>query len=371
MQYARYGKEGPRISRLGFGVMRLPCRPKDSWGKVNVAASVRLLRAAMEAGVNFFDSHHNYHEGGSELAIGRALKGWKGQPIVVQTKTPWYKDKPRAYFEKLLYEALEKLGVNCIDYLLHHSMDMEMFRNKGRQFIRFTDWAMNRGLIRHRGFSSHDKPQNIKKFVDTGEFAVMVVSFNWMNPQVKEAIAYAAEHGMGVTIMNPIAGGMLATDTPQVMRLLPGARSAAEVALRYVLATPGVTCALSGMNAPDQLAENTAIAARRAPMTALQRRRMQQRLDRIEKTSRELCAGCGYCMPCRHGVDIPSNMRALNQLRLFGQIEWARSRYGRLRKHKEGNRSAEACRQCGRCEPKCPIHVPIIQRLAELKKRMG
>ena len=90
MQYRKYGKDGPDVSVLGFGVMRLPLRKRDDYGKVNFSKSLPMMRAAMEAGVNLFDSHHGYHNGQSEVAIGRALKGWKGQRIYIQTKTPMY-----------------------------------------------------------------------------------------------------------------------------------------------------------------------------------------------------------------------------------------------------------------------------------------
>jgi len=370
MQYAQYGKDGPEISRLGFGAMRLPRRKKTDWNAVNFSRSVEVLRAAMEAGVNLLDSHHQYHGGNSEVAIGRALKGWKGQRIYVQTKTPWYNEEPTEYFEKLLCEAVEKLGVDAIDYLLHHSMSMPVWKKRGRKFIKFTDWALKRGLIRHRGFSSHDSPENIKKFVDTGEFSVMLVSYNWMNPQVRDAIAYAADHGMGVTVMNPVGGGSLATSTPQILRLLPGARTAAEISLRYVLATPGMTCALSGMNTTDQVEENVAIASRRIAMTPKQRQHMRSRLARIEKEAKEFCTACGYCMPCKQGVDIPGNFALLNQVRFFGRLEWAKQQYARLGKHKEGDQSASACKRCGACLPKCPNKVPIIEQLQEVVRTL-
>jgi hypothetical protein len=371
MQYRRYGKDGPEISRLGFGAMRLRARRKGDWGSVNYTRSVEVMRAAMNAGVNFIDTHHQYHGGKSEIAIGRALKGWKGPHITIQTKTPWYEDKPRAYFEKLLHEAVEKLDVDSIDYFLFHSMSMDAWKKKGRKFIRFTDWALARGLIRRRGFSSHETPENIRKFIRTGEFSAMLVSYNWMNPQEREVIGYAAERGLGVTVMNPIGGGTLASATGQIMRLLPGAKSAPEIALRYVLATPGVTAALSGMNTLQQVAENVTVAGRRTLMTAKQQRRMQTRLDRIAVESRRFCSACGYCMDCKHGVDIPANFRLLNQVRFFGLIESAKKRYARLRKAGDGDRSAEACRRCGVCEPKCPIKVPIIKQLQEVAATLG
>jgi predicted aldo/keto reductase-like oxidoreductase len=371
MQVAQYGQEGPEISRLGFGVMRLPPRKAGAWDRVNFTRSVALMRAAMAGGVNFFDSHHRYHAGNSEVAIGRALKGWKGQRIYLQTKTPWYNDEPNEVFEKMLYEALEKLGVDCIDYLLHHSLRMETWKKRGRKFLKFTDWAMNRGLIRHRGFSSHDTPAHIREYIDTGEFACMLVSYNWMNPQVRDVIAHAADRGMGVTVMNPIGGGTLATSTPEVLRLVRGARSASEISLRYVLATPGVTCALSGMNAMSQLEENLAVASRRTPLTETQQTRMEERLRGIQRAQREFCTGCGYCMTCPHGVDIPANFRLLNQARYFGRWDWARAEYRKLRKHADGDASAAACERCGTCEPKCPNDVPIMDQLEEVAEALG
>ena len=366
LTYKQYGKDGPQVSRLGFGVMRLPARKKGDWNSVNYTRSVEVLRAAMEAGVNLFDTHHGYHGGKSEIAIGKALAGWKGQHIYVQTKTPWYKEEPTEYFEKLLYEALEKLGVNCVDYLFHHSLDMKTWKKRGRKFIKFTDWALRKGLIRYRGCSVHDRPENIKALVDTGEFSAMLMSYNWMNPAVKDAIAHAADRGVGVSVMNPVGGGTLATETPQIMRLLPGAKTAPEIALRYVLATPGVVAAVSGMNTLDQIRENVAIVSRPTPMTEKQWPRMQARLDAITHKSRKFCTACGYCMPCKHGVHIPRNFGLLNQVRFFGRLDWARQEFARLARHKEGNKSAEACVQCGECMPKCPHKVPIIDQLHQV-----
>ena len=164
MQYAKYGKNGPMISRLGFGLMRLPVRDQSDEGTVIFRRSTRLIRAALDAGVNFFDSHHNYHSGQSEVAFGKALKGWKGPRVYLQTKAPWYLPEPISYFKRKLEEALEKLGVESIDYLLFHSMQMKTWKRRGKSFIRFTDWALKHGFIRHRGFSSHETPENVRKF---------------------------------------------------------------------------------------------------------------------------------------------------------------------------------------------------------------
>ncbi len=302
MQYRRYGKSGPEVSALGFGVMRLPMRKDD----LNAGKSHRVLRRALELGVNFFDSHHLYLNGFSETAIGRAIKGFPSKrPIVIQTKTPFYKEEPVDYFKRLLDEAIEKLGRAPIDYLLFHSMNMAMFKKRGRQFVRFTDWAIRKGLIRHRGFSGHDSVENTKAFIDTGEFSAMLLSHNWLNRKMDECIRYGSQRGMAVSVMNPVGGGQLSMNHPQVLKLLPGAKSSAEVGLRFVLGTPGVATVLSGMNELEHVEENARIASRKVPLTPGQRKTMQQRLALAQEAQAAFCTSCNYCRRARAGWTFP------------------------------------------------------------------
>ena len=371
MQYRRYGRNGPEVSVLGFGAMRLPSRRKGQWGTVNLTQSTKVIRRALEGGVNFIDSHHNYHGGLSEEAIGRALKGWKGHRVYIQTKAPFYREEPIDFFKKLLEEALTKLGVDCIDYLFFHSMNMEMFKRRHKAFFRFTDWAMKRGMIAHRGFSSHDTHENVKAFIDTGEFSAMLLSYNWLNPTMARTIAYGARKGMGVAVMNPVGGGGLAATTPPILKLLGGAKSSPEVALRYVLATKGVCVALSGMSSLEQVEENLAVAGRRSFLTALQAKTMKQRLGKLKRQFEKLCTSCGYCMPCPNGVNIPQNFMLLNQAKFLGTVEFARQRFAQLKRRRSGDASAFACVRCGACLPKCPNKVPIIEQLAETASVLG
>ena len=371
MRYRKYGSGGPEVSVLGFGAMRLPTRPKDDYGSVNFTKSTAVIRAALDAGVNFIDSHHQYHGGLSEEAIGRALKGWKGHRVYIQTKAPFYQEKPLAHFKRLIEEALEKTGADCIDYLLFHSMRAEAFSKRGRQFFKLTDWAMKRGYIKHRGFSSHESPANVKMFIDTGEFAVMLVSYNWLNPQMAEVIAYGADKGMGVAVMNPVGGGSLAVDTVQIRRLLPAAKSAAELAFRYVMSNQGVSVVLSGMNTLEQVRENAAVASLRSFMTDRQRETMDSRLAEIRREAEQFCTACGYCMPCPAGVDIPGNFVLRNQAHYFGLLEDSRRRFQSLRAKVQGDASALACRRCGMCLPKCPNDIAIMDQLSETADLLG
>ena len=371
MRYRKYGAGGPEVSVLGFGAMRLPGRRKGNWGSVNFSKSTAVIRAALERGVNFIDSHHQYHDGLSEEAIGRALRGWKGHRVYIQTKTPFYREEPLAYFKKLIEKALEKTGADCIDYLLFHSMEAAAFGKRGGQFFKLTDWAMKHGYIKHRGFSSHDSPANVKKFIDTGEFAAMLVSYNWLNPQMAEVIAYGADKGMGVAVMNPVGGGSLAVDTVQIRRLLPAAKSASELALRYVMSTQGVSVVLSGMSTLEQVEENTAVASLRSFMTERQGETMHARLAGIRRKAEQFCTACGYCMPCPAGVDIPGNFVLRNQAHYFGLLENSRKRFEGLQARAQGDASALACERCGECLPKCPNGIAIMDQLSETAELLG
>lgn len=370
MQYREYGRSGPKVSALGFGVMRLPALPGATGGKLNFPAGEAMLLRAMQAGVNFFDSHHLYLGGQSEQIIGRALRQWKGGRVYVQTKAHFYDEKPLDEFKRFVEQAVVKLG-QPIDYLLFHSMTMDMFKRRGRAFFKLTDWAIKQGLAAQRGFSSHDLPENVKAFVDTGEFAACLLSFNWLDSRQTDTIAYAAGEGMGVSIMNPVGGGHLAPNIAQILKLLPGAKSAPEVGLRYVLATPGVATVLSGMSSLKMLEENVRVASRKVPMTAKQRQAMLARLARVAERSKAICTACGYCMPCPHKVDIPQNFLLLSRARLFGLLEHARHHFKRLSNMKDGSTAASACKRCGKCLPKCPNKIPIIDQLAETAELLG
>ena len=371
MQTRTYGKNGPEVSVLGFGAMRMPGLGWSAEKEADYTRAKAVIRRALRGGVTFIDSHHNYHGGHSESAIGAALKGWKGPRPIIQTKTPFYRDEPQKFFKGLIETALEKLGVDCIDYLLFHSMRMDVFKKRGKAFFKLTDWAMKKGYIRHRGFSSHDTPEHVKAFIDTGEFSAMLVSYNWLTPTMADSLAYGASKGMGVAVMNPVGGGSLAATTPQILRMLPGAKSGPEVALRFALSTPGVCVALSGMSNAKQVDENLTIAGKRTFMTDRQRVVMRKRMDAVKSSFRAVCTGCGYCMPCPEGVHIPRNFMLWNQAEYLGLVRWARQRYKALAGSRKGDRSAAACQRCGECLPQCPNDIPIMEQLAETMAMLG
>ena len=229
--------------------------------------------------------------------------------------------------------------------------------------------AKEEGLIRHKCFSSHDKPENIKTLIDTGDFEGMLVQYNLLDRRNEEAIAYAAEKGLGVAIMGPVGGGRLVAPSEQIQKTV-GAKSTPEVALRFVLSNPNVTLTLSGMNSMAMVEENTATAGREEPLTAEEKQQVMGMLEETKQLSDLYCTGCGYCMSCPNDIDIPANFTAMNYYNVWGLAEHAKKEYNRLgeKKISDGSRVeawAEACIECGECEPKCPQDIPIREQLKE------
>ncbi len=368
MRYREFGRLGFRVSQLGFGAMRLPTVKDD---KIDYDKAVPLLRRAIDLGVNFIDSHHFYHQGESEIAVGKAIKGIRDK-VFLQTKTPlWNKKANEKTLKQWFEEALKKLGTDYIDCYLTHSLTWEDWIKKNDLFLRFARQLKREGLIRHMGFSSHDKPENIKKYIDSGEFETMTVQYNLLNQNNEEVISYAAGKGLGVVIMGPVGGGTLATPSEEINRLIPGgSKSSAEIALRFVLSHPGVSVAISGMRNLQQLEENVKVTGEEVILSPKERKKIEEILEEKRRLAELFCTGCGYCMPCPHGVNIPLNFRQMNLYRVYGLKEYARKAYLSLSRQGKENLRASSCRECGECEPKCPQKIPIIKQLKQVKKTM-
>ncbi len=358
MQKVSFGKTGYKASILGFGVMRLPA--KD--GKVDFEESTRILRLGLAKGINFLDSHHFYHNGQSEEAIGKAIKGFNRDDLIIQTKIGMYNDYSEGECRRLLEEALKKLGTDYIDFYLSHSLKWESYVKYNKLFIKFTRKAMNEGLIRHTGFSAHDTPQNIIKLIDTGLFSAILLQYNYLNKTNEEALARAHEKGMGVSVMGPVGGGRLVSDWESRKKMYKDKFSSpAELALKFVFSNKNIHTALSGMSSAGQVEENTLIAGAGGTLTEDERKKIEAEFERKKKLLELYCTGCGYCMPCKSGVNIPAVFEILNLDRVYGFRDLARMRYEKLKAEER----ASSCASCGECEGKCPQNILIRKKLQE------
>jgi len=351
--------------------MRLPVyTDKDGDEQVDYDKSTALIRRALELGINFIDTHHDYHNSQSETAIGLATEGLDRSSFIIQTKNPTWKDLAEGETHRQRLEAgLKRAKTDYFDIYFMHSLSWPVFEKVGDAFLKTALKAKEEGLVRHIGFSTHDKHENIVRIIDTGYFEAMLCQYNLLDLSNEGAMAYAHSKGLGVSVMGPVGGGRLSTPN-ELTKFIPAGRiSAAEAALRFVFDNGNADIAVSGMSAVEQVEENVRTADIAAGLTDAERKRIREVREEKKRLADLYCTGCGYCMPCPNGVRIPRVFELMNWLRVYGFAEeTAKEHYSWM-----ASRGADAskCIECGECEPKCPQKIEIIRQLKESHKALA
>lgn len=390
MLYRTVPKNGDELSILGFGCMRLPTT-KD--GRIDENRATKQVRNAIDRGVNYLDTAWPYHAGESENFLGRALVDGYRERIKLATKLPSWMIKTREDMDNYLNTQLTKMKTDRIDYYLLHALagtPWDLLESLG--VIDFIERARADGRIVNAGFSFHGILDDFKRIVDSYPWDFCQIQYNFLdekNQAGKEGLHYAAEHDLGVVIMEPLRGGNLGLPTapPAVDAIWNRAskkRTPVEWALRWVWNHPEVTVLLSGMNEETHIEENLAIAAEALPNSFT-----QDELNLVEEASQKYrqlmkvaCTGCGYCMPCPSEVAIPRCFEVYNKMHMFGNPEEAKFSYAFSVSGMLGGTPAFAsqCVQCGECLEKCPqqIEIPDMLELvademedANLEKRIA
>jgi predicted aldo/keto reductase-like oxidoreductase len=379
MRYRTFPKiSGLPISVLGFGCMRLPVLDSDP-GRIDEARATRLLREAIYRGVNYVDTAYPYHDGRSEPFVGRALKDGYRERVQLATKCPTFFVKAEADWERFLDEQLRRLDTDSVDFYLLHALNTERWETVKRLAgLRALDRARSDGRIGHAGFSFHGSPDNFAEVLAAYDWEFCQIQFNLMDVDFQAGLAglrLAASRGVGVIAMEPLRGGMLAANPPGPVQSIwaRGGRtwSPAEWAWRWVWHHAEVVTALSGMNTEEQLAENLAVADVAAPgglsesdlaLAAVVRRYYLGRM-------KVPCTTCGYCLPCPNGVLIPDVFAMVNTAAMFDSREATSGAYKAILVAR--GIAADACIECGECEPKCPQAIAIPDVLKEAHELLG
>lgn len=374
MQYRPFGKTGIEISALGFGAMRLPTKEVEGERRFDHEAGVALLRQGIDLGINYIDTAPFYCEKESETIVGKALQDGYRNKVYLSTKLPG-DDRSYDAARARLEESLTRMQTDHIDFYHLWGISWERFDTQARieGQVDMVLKAKEEGLIRHLSFSFHDAAENMRKLIDTGLFASVLCQYNLMDRSNEESIAYAHEKGLGVVVMGPVGGGRLGYPSQVVQSLLPGkVQSSPEIALRYVLSNPNVSCALSGMGTPDMVTENVHVASTATRLTAEEQAQVVRSMEENKQRAELYCTGCNYCMPCPAGVNIPLNFEIMNYHRVYDLKEYACQEYAKIGvvPWMKGENAA-ACVQCGACEEKCPQHLHIREQLAETARVLG
>jgi len=371
MHYRKLGKDGPKVSVLGFGAMRLPTIEKG--GKIKRDEAIALIRKGIDNGINYVDTAWTYHRGESEVVLGLALKDGYREKVTLVTKIPvGHKDFTEGdSFFKFLDEELERLDVEYIDYYLLHALNKKSFDEKvvALDVIERAKKAKKEGKIKHLGFSFHDKPEVLKEIIDTGWFDLVLVQYNILDQVNREMMAYARKKGMGVAVMGPVGGGRLAgEDLHEDMKewLTPGRKNYVDLAFKFVYNNPDVCVALSGMGSDEMLDDNLALASLDDydKLNAKETESINSIATRFKELCDNLCTQCKYCEPCPNEVNISFIFSALQRYQIYGQHEMAKYYYSIIGKMPwAAGANASACVECGECLEKCPQKIEIIDQL--------
>ena len=379
MKYRNFGKLDWKPSALGFGCMRLPCYDSAPMSQnIDEAEALRMIRLGIDSGINYVDTAYPYHNGLSELVLGRALRDGYRQKVKLATKSPvWLIQKPED-FDIYLNEQLKKLQTDHIDFYLLHALSEERWDWVLKfKMLERAEAAIKDGRIGHLGFSFHDKKEAFPKIVDAyAGWTFCQIQYNYMDTDYQagtEGLKYAASKGLGVIVMEPLRGGALA-NPPNVVRGIfdasPTKRSPAEWALRWVWNQPEVSFLLSGMSSMSQVEENLRVAgdADTGSLTGPELELIAAAKKKFEGRTTIPCTRCGYCMPCPNGLDIPFNFELYNAAEIYEDVKSARFRYSRFME--EGAR-AGACTGCRACEEKCPQKIPISEWMPKAAAVLG
>jgi predicted aldo/keto reductase-like oxidoreductase len=371
METRDFGKRsGLKVAPVSIGAMRLPGESIDA---------VNLVRRAIDAGMRYIDTSRGYGE--SEWHVGRALEDGYRDRVALSTKcSPWIRkvvdtDEPNAEtVRRRIEESMTRLGVDVLDFYQVWNVNKRENWEKAVAPGGMVDGirqAMEDGLVRHTGFTTHDTVENVVEYCETQDWPeVILVSYNMLKTDYAPALAAAKANGIGTIVMNPVGGGQLAEQSPVLLQLAEqvGAVSVPDMAVRYVLSNPDVDTILCGMNKPSDV-DDTVASAERDPFTRDQIARIDAFIADRQGENVGFCTGCNYCMPCPQGIKIPQVMSCIHQDRFLGLKEAAKRQYNAG--WGVGKIKADACKQCGQCEPKCTQGLEIMKEMAYAAAQYG
>ena len=311
MEYVTLGKTGLRVSRMGLGGIPIQ--------KIDAEGTKTLLHKLADRGVNYIDTARGYTV--SEEYLGYALEGIRDRFIIATKSMARTKEAMAEDIEK----SLHNLRTDHIELYQVHNPSMEQLDQvqAAGGALEALQEARAAGKIGHIGLTAHSV-----------EVFARALELDWVET-------------IGFIDMKPLAGGAIEDGT---------------LALRYVCSNKNVTIVIPGMAEEKEIEENIKACLDDSPLS-------EKELEEVQTVRNQLgtnfCRRCNYCAPCSVGIDISGVFLFAGYLNRYGLGDWARNRYSSLAV------KASACIECGKCETRCPYHLPIREMLKECAQQFG
>ena len=364
------------LSALGMGAMRLPV-VNGSDSEIDEAATEEMVAYAMEHGINYYDTAWGYHNGNSELVMGKLLEKYPRESFYLATKFPGYDlsnmDKVQEIFEK----QREKCRVSYFDFYLFHNvceMNIDAYLDEKYGIFDYLMEQKKNGRIRHLGFSAHGNLDVMKRFLEAYgehmEFCQIQLNYlDWTFQDAKEKVELLDSYHIPVWVMEPLRGGKLAklseTDEAKLKSMRPDEGIPAW-AFRFIQSIPSVAVTLSGMSNFQQLKENIATFETEKPLDETEMKELLAIADGMLDGTLP-CTACHYCVShCPKGLDIPRLLELYNEHHFTGGGFIAPMVVGTLAEDKR----PDSCIGCRSCEAVCPQQIKISEAMADFASRL-
>ena len=365
-----------KLSALGMGAMRLPVIDGDD-ARIDEAAAEQMVAYAMEHGVNYYDTAWGYHNGNSELVMGKALSKYPRDKFYLATKFPGYDLSNMPKVKEIFEKQLEKCQVEYFDFYLFHNvceMNIDAYLDEKYGIFEYLMEQKKNGRIRHLGFSAHGSYDVMKRFLDAYgehmEFCQIQLNYiDWTFQDAKAKVELLKEHNIPVWVMEPLRGGKLATLPEKETAALKALRPDEEIpawAFRFLQSIPEVTMVLSGMSNAEQMKANIETFETDKPLNEKEMRALLSIADGMLNGTLS-CTACHYCVShCPKELDIPNLLELYNEHSFTGGGFIAPMALSAVPEEKWPS----ACIGCRSCEKVCPQQIKISEAMADFAAKL-
>ena len=367
-----------KLSMLGMGSMRLPVIDSDD-SRIDEAAAAKMVDIAMKQGINYYDTAWGYHDGNSELVMGRALNRYPRESFYLATKFPGYDLSNMDKVEEIFEKQLEKCGVEYFDFYLVHNvceLNINEYLDEKYGIYEYLVKQKENGRIRHLGFSAHGSVEVMKRFLDRYGNAMEFcqIQLNWLDWEFQNAkgkLELLKEHNLPVWVMEPLRGGKLASlnkEAEDTLRALRPDEGVPAWAFRYLQSFPEVVVILSGMSNEEQMLDNIHTFETDKPLNDREMAAILGIAEEMLKQSNLPCTACHYCVShCPKGLDIPELLELYNEHTFTGGGFLAPMVLQTVPEEKQPS----ACVGCRSCEAVCPQQIKISEALADFRNKLA